>query len=356
MKVVVNKNILVSMIENTNPYLDKKDLSSITSHILIIANDNGLSIKATDHEIGLSYNVKNVTTLTQGIATANGTKLLSAIKGLSDEDITLESMNGSLFVKQKKSKFKLPMHNYEDFPNFPTLDNKNKFDVNTLVFGRSLKKIFTSIDNSNQKRELNGAFIDIKDNFINLVGTDTKRLSIYQLDIQNNENSGNLIIPKKAIAEIQKLFSDKIEIYYDENVLIATSENFEFFTKLINGKFPDYQRVVPSNTKIKIQIPRDKMIEGINAIKTMCEQMKITIKNDGILFESINEDNSEAKTEIEFKSEIDENIVFGVKNKFLLDFLSSIEENEFTLEFNNSDVAFVLSSGNLKTVIMPINL
>lgn len=356
MKVVINKTVLESIITNTNPYLDKKDLSSITSHILLCAKNGVLSIKATDHEIGLSYNIKNVTIEDEGFATANGTKLLSAIKGLNDDDVTLEVMNGSLFVKQKRSKYKLPMYNHEDFPEFPNVSNKDKFDINTMVFGRSLKKIFTSIDTSNPKYELNGALIDVKDGFINLVGTDTKRLSIYKLKTATNSNGKNIIIPKKAIAEIQKLFSDKIEIYYDETVLLAVSENFEFFTKLINGRYPDYARVVPSETACSVNISRDKMIEGIKAVSSMCEQMKITIKPDGIVFESINEDNSEARTEIEIQNEVDENIVFGIKNRFLLDFLTSIEENSFLLEFNNPESAFVVSSGDLKTVMMPINL
>jgi len=115
----------------------------------------------------------------------------------------------------------------------------------------------------------------------------------------------------------------KIKIYYDENVLLAVSENFKFFTKLINGKFPNYERVIPSDTAYKILISRDKMVSGVRAINAMCEEMKVTIKKDGMIFESINEDNSEAKTEIEAAIEINSEIVFGVKNRFLLDFLSS---------------------------------
>jgi len=87
----------------------------------------------------------------------------------------------------------------------------------------------------------------------------------------------------------------------------------------------------------------------------MCEEMKVTIKKDGMIFESINEDNSEAKTEIEAPIEINSEIVFGVKNRFLLDFLSNIESEIFELDFNSSDTAFVLSSDGLKTVVMPIN-
>ena len=98
------------------------------------------------------------------------------------------------------------------------------------------------------------------------------------------------------------------------------------------------------------------MIEGIKTISMLSEIIKITINKENITFESINNDNSEAKTVIEQKFAIEDNIILGVKNRFILDFLSSIEDSEFTLSYNDVGLPFVLSSEELKTVIMPINI
>ena len=247
------------------------------------------------------------------------------------------------------------MYKFEDFPNFPTIENKNKFEVDAVMLGRSLKKIFTSIDNNNPKFELNGALIDIKQNYINIVGTDTKRLSVFRFETPT-QSEFSLIIPKKAISEIQKLFFDKIEIYYDDTTLIAQSANFEFFTKLINGRFPDYNRVIPQEIKRRLRLSRDKMIEGIKTVSIISESTKIVFAPQTISFESIVEDNSEAKTTIEFVTGLEEEIYIGVKNRYLLDFLQSIEEEHFEFGFNDSNLAFTVSSNELKTVIMPINL
>ncbi|CAD7288771.1 Beta sliding clamp [Campylobacter majalis] len=355
MRVFINKNVLESIITNTNPYLEKRDLSAITSHIIIQAKDSVLNIKATDYEIGLAYKLSNVKIIDEGTATANGKKLLDIIRSLKDDEVQLETLNNYLYIKQKNSKYKLPMYKFEDFPEFPTTQNKNKFDVDAVMFGRSLKKIIPSIDNSNPKHELTGAKIDIKQDLINIVGTDTKRLSVFSLQTQT-QNEFSLIIPKKAITEMQKLFFDKIEIFYDENILIAQSQNFEFYTKLINGKYPDYDKVIPKEIKKRIKLNRDKMIEGIKTISMLSDTMKITMNSQTINFESVIEDNSEAKTQIDCETELDEEIYFGVKNKFLLDFLSNIEDDEFYLEFNNNNLPFVLTSKELKTVIMPINI
>ncbi|QKG28312.1 DNA polymerase III subunit beta [Campylobacter sp. RM16187] len=355
MKAVINKNALESIVTNTNPYLEKKDLSAITSHIYICAKDGILNIKATDHEIGLAYKLSNVKIMDEGNATANGKKLLDIIRSLKDEEVTLETVNNYLYIKQKNSKYKLPMYKFEDFPKFPTVEGKSKFDIDAIMLGRSLKKIFPNIDTNNPKYELNGALIDIKQNYINIVGTDTKRLSVFRFETPT-QNEFSLIIPKKAISEIQKLFYDKIEIYYDENILIAQSANFEFFTKLINGKFPDYDRVIPKEIKKRLKLSRDKMIEGIKTISILSDSMKIIFAPQTITFESIIEDNSEARTVIDFQTGLDEEFFVGVRNRYLIDFLTNIEEDSFELGFNDSNMAFTVSSNELKTIIMPINL
>ncbi|QKF60339.1 DNA polymerase III subunit beta [Campylobacter curvus] len=355
MKVLINKNVLESIVTNTNPYLEKRDLSAITSHIYIAAKNGVLNIRATDHEIGLAYKLSNVKITDEGYATANGKKLLDIIKSLKDDEVILETVNNYLYIKQKNSKYKLPMYKFEDFPDFPSSEGKSKFDVDAVMLGRSLKKILPSIDSNNPKFELNGALLDIRQNFINIVGTDTKRLSIFKFETPT-EREFSIIIPKKAINEIQKLFFDRIEIYYDENILIAQSANFEFFTKLINGKYPDYERVVPKEIKKRLKLNRDKMIDGIRTISMLSDQMKITFTKDSITFESIIEDNSEAKTTIEYQTGLEDEIFIGIKNRYLLDFLTSIEDDDFELGFNDSNLAFIVSSKELTTVIMPINI
>ena len=304
----------------------------------------------------MSYKSQNVNIVDEGIATANGKKLLDIIKSLKDGEVILETIQNHLYIKQNNSKYRLPMQKADDFPDFPTIENKKRFNINAANLSKSLKKITNSIENTNSKIELTGALIDIKNNSINLVGTDTKRLSVYTLDIESQSEPFSIIIPKKAIVEIQKIFYENIEIYYDENIFIAISQNFEFFTKLINGRYPDYERVIPKESKININLNREKMIEGIKTISMLSEIIKITINKENITFESINNDNSEAKTIIEQNFDIEDNIILGVKNRFILDFLSSIEDSEFTLSYNDVGLPFVLSSEELKTVIMPINI
>lgn len=353
MKVSIKKSILENMLLNIQPYLEKKDLSQITSHVLLITEESQFILKATDYEIGLSYHTPEIKIITVGNATANGKKLLDIIKSLKDDEVVLETINDYLYIKQNSSKFKLPMLNPNDFPPFPEIDTKPKFDINSNTLVRSIKKIAPAIDSNNPKFELNGSLIDIKDNTINLVATDTKRLAIMQIE-QPTEHNFSLIIPKKAISEIQKLFFDNIEIFYDENTLIASSAHFTFYTKLINGKFPDYQRIIPKNKNYRILLNRESMVDAIKQISIISPEIKITFKPEKIVFESLNDDNIEAKTEIEFKTGLDSDIYLAVNSRYILDFLSNIENSNFTLGFNDSGLPFTLESDNFTTIVMPI--
>ncbi len=353
MNIAINKNVLEHMLINAQSFLDKKDSSQITSHVLLHALDGNLTIKATDFEIGISMDTTNIQVALPGLATANGKKLLDIIKILKDDEVLLKVENDFLFIKQNKSKFKLPMFNADEYPDFPSVEDKSKFEINPLEFLHAIKKISPAIDSNNPKYELNGALIDIKTDKINFVATDTRRLAVAS-SMQTTEKEIAIIIPKKAIAEIQKLFFDEMNIYYDENTMLVKSENFTFFTKLINGKFPDYQRIIPQDKKYELTLNRDKMIDHLKQVSTISQEMKLTFRNDAIIFESLNEENIEARTQLDFISNLTEDIVLAVNSKYLLDFLTHIEKNEFKLRYNDSTLPFMLSSDEFITVIMPI--
>jgi DNA polymerase-3 subunit beta len=355
MNISINKNVLENMLVNSLSFLDKKDSSQITSHILINAHDGMIDIKATDYEIGIEMESKNVNIALPGVATANGKKLLDVVKMLKDEDINLKTEADFLYIKQHRSKFKLPMFNAMEYPDFPEIENKNRFEIEPVKFLNAIKKIQPSIDTNNPKFELNGALIDIKKEKINFVSTDTRRLALVSLEKENQEEL-SLIIPKKAISEMQKLFFDEMNIYYDENIMIVKSENFSFFTKLINGKFPEYERIIPKDKKYELTLNRDMMIDHLKQISIVSQEIKLTFRNDAIIFESLNDENFEGRTQLDFISNLTEDIVLAVNSKYILDFLTHIEKNEFKLRYNDATLPFMLECDNFITVIMPIML
>ena len=353
MKIRAQKQIIESILINLQPFLEKKDASQITSHILFTTQDNKCIVKATDSEIGLKIVTDNIGIEAEGSFTAHGKKLLDIIRILKDDEITLELLDTTLIIKQKNSKFKLPTFDPNSYPSFPTIEDKPQISLDSLSLIQNLKKISPAIDTNNPKFELNGALINIKSDATDLVGTDTRRLAIATIPGNNSEEL-SLIVPKKAILEIQKLFLDKIDIFYDETNLIISNENYYFYTRLINGKFPDYQRIIPSTTKHQINLPKKEMIDAIKMITTISQEIKMTLLSDTIIFNSLSADNVEAKTEIELNTGLSDKFELSFNSKYILDFISQTNKNEFTIEFNEPSLPFIVKDDNFITIIMPI--
>ena len=353
MQIRVNKQLIESILINLQPFLEKKDASQITSHVYFEAINNVVTIKATDGEIGLIVTSNNIIIEDEGSFTANGKKLLDIVRILKNEDMSLEIVENNLTIKQNKSKFKLPTFNPKNYPSFPLIENKPQISLDSINLIKGLKKISSAIDNNNPKFELNGALLDIKNNETKLVGTDTRRLSIASIS-NHNEQEFSLIIPKKAILEIQKLFIDQINIYYDETNLIVKNENYYFFSRLINGKYPDYARIVPNNSKIQITLPKKEMLEAIKMITTISQEIKIVFNQESILFNSLTADAIEAKTELMLHTGLNETFELNVNSRYLLDFIAQIENSEFQILLNETTLPFVLKDNEFITVIMPI--
>jgi DNA polymerase-3 subunit beta len=128
-----------------------------------------------------------------------------------------------------------------------------------------------------------------------------------------------------------------------------------FSTKLINGKFPDYERIIPQNLKYNLPLPKSVLVESIKLVTSLFSNIKITFNATGIVFESLDED-TESKTQIDMDLNIDKEFYLAVNAKYLLDFLSMTNNEKITVGFNESNLPFYLEDEKFYTIVMPIVL
>ena len=353
MKFSISKSSLENILGHIQPFLDKKDSSQITSHIYLETKGDEVLFKATDYEIGIETKVK-VTKELDGAATVNGKKILEAIRALKDAEITLETDSQNLIIQQGTYKSSLPMFDTNAFPqNLPNQDQKQiKIDTTTLI--QSLKKISPAIDQNNQKISLTGALLELKDYCFNFVSTDTRRLAIIKKEVQSLE-SFSLIIPKRAIAEIIKLFKDgDVEIFYSETQLTIKNDYRTFFTKLINDKFPDYEKIIPKEFKFKLELPQDEIISCIKRVSSLSPKFKMTFKPNEILFETMSIEAGSAKDKMEFATGVSEEFSIGIDAKYMTDFLGEAESSKFEICINETNAPFVVRDNKFSTIILPV--
>ena len=350
MHIKIQKPVFESIINQAVAFADKKDNTQITSHILIIADEN-LVIKATDKEIGIKIKTQ-AEILEKGKATINAKKLNDIIKTLQNKDIEIKKENDQITIKQDTSIYKLSSFNAEEFPEFPNPDNLNKLNIKNEEFIDAIKKIFPVIDNNNPKYELNGALFDIKDK-TNFVSTDTRRLALYKSEAKGAESK--IIVPKRSVSEIKRIFNDEMEIFYDDIYLILKNENVLFFTKLINGKYPAYEKIIPQSFKYSLIFNKNEFLSHLKQISIVSNEVKISITKEKVIFESFADETIQAKTSFDYNCEIDE-FVFAVNSRYIIDFLNVINSNDFKLNLNEPNIPFELEEGNFITIIMPLNI
>jgi DNA polymerase-3 subunit beta len=362
MKFQIKKDITENIILSLQPFLEKKDLSSITSSIYIACNEKEIIFKATDYQTGAIFNSNNFTNINSGEVIVNGSNLLNTIKRLSNDIIDFELIGSNLLISQNKTEFKLITHDGADFPSFPEISNldgleNNIISLNAKKMMENIKKISPAIDNNNPKFELNCALINITNEYIQFVSTDTRRLAVGNIENISNKQA-KIIIPKKAIIEISKLFFDDIEILYDDTNLIIKTNSCKFFTKLVNGSYPDYNRIIPTEFENDFLLKRVDFIKAIQTVNSLSQNIKISFNTNGvknnILIESIDND-SKAKTEYEEEISIDKEISLCANSKYLLDFLNSVSSDKINFLINDSNSPFILKDKDFFTLIVSLN-
>jgi DNA polymerase-3 subunit beta len=350
MHIKIKKQILENIINQLLAFVEKKDNTQITSHIFIKA-DKTLIFKATDKEIGLMIETENEI-ISKGEITINGKKFADIIKTLKNKEIEIKTENNKTIISQDNSIYKLSSFNTHEFPKFPPTENKTELKTNIKEFKEIIKKIYPVIDNNNPKYELNGALFDLKENS-SFVSTDTRRLAVVFTKISTKEEK--IIIPKRSIAEIKRIIEDDMKIYFNDTYLILKNKNKLFFTKLINGNFPTYERIIPKELKYEIKLSTKEFLSHLKQISIISNEVKIIITKDKVKIESISDETLQAKTEFKTDSNIEE-FKFAVNSKYIIDFLNTIESEQFILGLNEPNIPFVLKEDNFITIVMPLNI
>ncbi len=350
MHIKIEKPVIESILNQIIPFTEKKDNTQITSHILIKADEN-ITLKATDKEIGIKINTQ-ADIINPGTITINGRRFLDIIKTLQNKDIEIKTEENQITITQDTSVYKMTSFNASEFPEFPDTKEMNKINLSIEELNKAIKKIYPVIDNNNPKYELNGALFDLKENS-SFVSTDTRRLAIYYSNAKANESK--IIIPKRSIAEIKRVIREDMQIFYDEVYLILKNEDTLFFTKLINGKFPAYEKIIPQNLKYEIEFPKNEFLAHLKQVSIISNEIKITINSDKIVFSSISDETMQAKTSFKINTQLGE-FTFAVNSRYIMDFLNVIENDTFTIGLNEPNIPFVLKDENFITIVMPLNI
>ena len=371
MKFEISRSDIFKCISHLQGIVDKKNTLPILSNILIEAKDNSLTLSSTDMDISIIEKI-NCNIMEEGSTTINSQIIYDIVRKLNDNsNIEIISNNGKLLtLRADGSRFSLACLPKEDFPIIDMSNEGTTIKINSQVLFKLIDKTKFAISNEETRYFLNGLYFTIfnENNLTNvtLVGTDGHRLakSSFQID-QNIEEIPGVIIPKKTINELSKLLSDidtEIDIVISSNKIIFYINNLIFISKLIDGSFPDYKRVIPSDNKNILEINREKLFSAVDRVSTIANEKSPVIKfkllKDILNLNTINNENSTATEDLKLRYNGDE-IEIGFNSKYIMDIINNLEDEVIYLSFKDSSspiIAQEKSDSDLVYVLMPMRV
>ena len=371
MQFTINRDILLKSLNYVQGIVEKKNTLPILSNVLIKAENKSLHIIATDLDIVFYDEISDLKIEREGTTTTTAAVLFDILRKISPSSsisFNLVSSN-KLSLKAENSDFNLLCLPVDNFPSYNDDFKSIKTNINSKKLLSLLNKTKIAISNDDTRHYLNGIFLHITESngkvYLSGVATDSHRLSYSSTEIGQIEDFNSLILPKKTVYQLCSLLSE-----INEEVVIQVSENkikFEIaktklISKVIDGKFPDYQKVVPIDNKKNLMVSSKEFIDSIERVITVSldkkEGVKMDITKNKVKL-SVNSTNSgEGNEDIDADYQHDD-LSISFNSKYLIDIASEIEDNKLKMNLKDSSSPVLIQDNSDKNsyyVIMPMKI
>ena len=347
--------------------IERRHTLPILSNVLIERTGQYLSFLATDIEIQITARTALQASGEDRAITVGARKLVDILRALPDgADLTLQPQEKRLQVKAGKSRFTLQTLPAEDFPRLAKpAGEAAKFSLGQKTFRRLLGLVQYAMAQQDIRYYLNGLLLVVEEGQLKLVATDGHRLAYASTELAGKLPRQEVIVPRKTVLELSKLLADS-----DENVDIeisATQAAFRFgavelVSKLIDGKFPDYTRVIPTQHKNKLQIDREALRQALLRAAILSNEkfrgVRWVLTDGSLKIVSSNAEQEEAHEEVEIKYAGDA-LDIGFNVNYLLDVLNNVGGEKIECAFGDASSSALISypsEKDFRYVVMPMRI
>lgn len=336
----------------------------VLNSILMIAQGKSLRLRATNLSLGIEIEIP-AKIEKEGIIAISGTTLAAIFSNIfQNENITLESEDGNLLIKAKKSRIKIKGHIHDDFPTIPTVEGKS-FELEAKKLTEGIKSVYYSSSLSDIKPEISSVYIYSNEDNLIFVSTDSFRLAEKKIKVKGIEEIPGILIPFKNIPEILRIFgeiNDDIKICFNKNQISFSANNIYLTSRIIDGVFPDYKQIIPKEFKVETVVLKQDLLNALklsNIFSDKFNQISLLINPKEKLFELSSQSNEIGENKTYLDAAIKgEDVSLGFNYKYFLDCFQSINSDSISLRLNQPSKPIVISgnSDNSFTyLIMPMN-
>ncbi|MDG1470175.1 MAG: DNA polymerase III subunit beta [Ascidiaceihabitans sp.] len=372
MKVSIERANLLKAVSQAQSVVERRNTIPILANVLIEAEGSDVTFRATDLDIEVVDKAPGQVERA-GATTVAATTLHEIVRKLPDGalvTLTADSAAGRLTVEAGRSNFSLATLPKEDFPVMASSEYASNFSIEAPKLRRVFDKSKFAISTEETRYYLNGVYMHVSDfdggKVLRCVATDGHRLARIDTDLpENASDMPGVIVPRKTVGELRKLLDDddmKIAVSVSETKIRFATPDITLTSKVIDGTFPDYTRVIPQGNTRKMEVDAADFAKAVDRVATVSSErsraVKLQLDEDRLIL-SVNAPDSGAAEEELAVAYGDERLEIGFNAKYLLEIASQVDRENAVFMFNSSGDPTLMREGNDHSavyVVMPMRV
>lgn len=366
--IKANRDALLKPLTTVAGIVERRHTLPILANILIRKRGTHVCFIATDLEVQITANADFGVGEDEAALTVAARKLLDILRALPDTDqVTLTQTANKLTVQCGKSRFSLQTLAATDFP---TLAEPQAIDVKVVLAQKTLKHLFGMTQYAMAQQDiryyLNGTLMVFEPGILRAVATDGHRLAHCSCVADGIDSATEIIVPRKTVLELQRLLDEtdsEVSIEVGAGQIRFQFKDVELISKLVEGKFPDYRRVIPTNYTQHFDVSREALLASLQRAAILSSDklrsVRFQLADNNLIASSVNAEQEEALEEIEIDYSF-EPLDVGFNVSYLLDFLSSIKDDTVRWsvmpDSNASALLTLPDDDSFQYVVMPMRI
>ncbi len=365
--IKTQRDTLLAPLQSVSGIVERRHTLPILSNVLLEKRGDRLTLLATDIEIQITTTTQGAGGDGDGAVTVGARKLQEILRSLPDTtEVSLLLEDKRLQVRGGKSRFSLQTLPADDFPRMTISEGETKqFSISQKAFRQLLAKTQYAMAAQDVRYYLNGLLLLVEGTELRAVATDGHRLAFASVAIETELPRQEMILPRKTVLELNRLLvdtDDALNITLTSNQVRFAFGSVVLVSKLIDGKFPDYERVVPATLKNHMKVGRQTLMQAMQRAAILTNEkfrgVRVVLGDNSLKLIAANAEQEEAQEEIEvdYNGDI---IDVGFNVGYLLDVLNNVHADEIQWSFNDANSsALITLPGNdrFKYVVMPMRI
>ena len=346
MKFTCSREAILAVISIAQEVISSRNTLSILSNVLIETHDNSLTVKATDLNVGFETQI-SIETASPGSTTVYCDKFLGILRSLPEGEVEFEQQDQRLDIRPlfKKIDFQLKTIAGDKYPALQDVEEKQYFEIGQKEFLEMIQQTIFAVSDDETRYFMNGVYMETVDGNIAMVATDGRRLSFIQksLGAPVPEFQG-VIIPPKVLTMIGKLASGEgnLSIAVTEKHIFFQIDSKRFSSNLIEGHFPDYNRVIPESQEFQFGVDKSELSAALSRVSLLVEKKSqrilLSVNDDTLLLHSEESEIGVAREELSCSYEGPETSI-AINYRYLVEPMKVIDDETIVIKFTDSKKA-----------------